>query len=57
MKSGRFSSPMGRKSLRSLCDSAWDNMSTFVMALAHGAEGLYDSWMKNSRNFSHDLVQ
>ena len=32
------------------CDSAWDTVSPFVMALAHGAENLYDGWMKNKRS-------
>ena len=32
------------------CDSAWDTVSPFVMALSHGAEGLYDGWMKNPRS-------
>ncbi len=32
------------------CDSAWETISPFVMALAHGAEGLYDGWMKNPRS-------
>ena len=32
------------------CDSAWDTLSPFVMALAHGAEDLYDGWMKNRRS-------
>ena len=32
------------------CDSAWDTVSPFVMALAHGAENFYDGWMKNSRS-------
>ncbi len=30
-----------------LCESAWQSLSPFVMALAHGATGLYDGWMKN----------
>ena len=30
-----------------LCESAWQTLSPFVMALAHGATGLYDGWMKN----------
>ena len=30
-----------------LCESAWQTLSPFVMALAHGAENLYDGWMKN----------
>lgn len=29
-----------------LCESAWQTLSPFVMALAHGATGLYDGWMK-----------
>lgn len=30
-----------------LCDSAWQSMSPFVMALAHGGRDLYQGWMKN----------
>ena len=30
-----------------LCQSAWDTMSPFVMALAHGGGTFYDGWMKN----------
>ena len=33
-----------------LCDSAWETLSPFVMALAHGAEDFYDGWMKNPRS-------
>ena len=29
------------------CDSAWESISSFVMALSYGAEDLYDGWMKN----------
>ena len=32
------------------CDSAWDTVSPFVLALAHGAENFYDGWMKNPRS-------
>ena len=32
------------------CDSAWDTVSPFVMALSHGAEDLYDGWMKNPKS-------
>ena len=32
------------------CDSAWDSVSPFVMALSCGAEDLYDGWMKNKRS-------
>ena len=33
-----------------LCQSAWDSMSPFVLALSHGGENLYDGWMKNPRS-------
>ena len=29
------------------CESAWDSVSPFVMALAHGGGNFYDGWMKN----------
>ena len=31
------------------CLSAWETVSPFVMALAHGAENFYDGWMKKPR--------
>ena len=33
-----------------LCESAWQTLSPFVMALAYGAENLYDGWMKNPKS-------
>ena len=32
------------------CPSAWDAVSPFVMALAHGGEDFYGGWMKNPRS-------
>ena len=32
------------------CDSAWQTVSPFVMALAHGAIDFYDGWMQNPRS-------
>ena len=32
------------------CDSAWNSVSPFVMALAHGGENFYDGWMKNPKS-------
>ena len=32
------------------CDSAWDSISAFVMALAHGGEDFYNGWMKNKKS-------
>ncbi|HIY32600.1 MAG TPA: TIGR04076 family protein [Candidatus Evtepia faecavium] len=31
------------------CQSAWDTLYPFVLALSHGAEDFYDGWMKNKR--------
>lgn len=33
-----------------LCQSAWDSMSAFVLALACGGENIYDGWMKNRKS-------
>ena len=32
------------------CESAWQSLSPFVMALAHGAQDFYGGWMKNKRS-------
>ena len=32
------------------CGSAWDSMSAFVMALAHGGGNFYDGWMKDPKS-------
>ena len=32
------------------CESAWETLSPFVLALSHGAEDFYDGWMKNKRS-------
>ena len=32
------------------CQSAWDSMSAFVLALSHGGSGIYNGWMKNPRS-------
>ena len=32
------------------CASAWDTVSPFVLALAHGAENFYDGWMKDKKS-------
>ncbi len=33
-----------------LCESAWQSMSPFVLALACGGEDIYDGWMKNKKS-------
>lgn len=32
------------------CNSAWDTLSPFVLALSHGAQDFYDGWMKNKKS-------
>ena len=32
------------------CQSAWDTLSPFVLALSHGGENFYNGWMKNPRS-------
>jgi len=33
-----------------MCESAWNSISPFVMALAHGGSNFYDGWMKNPKS-------
>ena len=40
----------GWKKPEGFCDSAWETISPFVMALAHGGEDFYDGWMKNKKS-------
>ena len=32
------------------CDSAWESVSPFVLALANGASDFYGGWMKNKKS-------
>ena len=50
METGRIFIADGWRKPEGFCDSAWDSVSPFVMALSHGAENLYDGWMKNGRS-------
>lgn len=50
MRPGREFIANGWKKPDGFCDSAWEVLSPFVMALSHGAENLYDGWMKNGRS-------
>ncbi len=50
LKEGQVFIANGWKRPDGLCESAWESMSAFVMALAHGGGGFYDGWMKNSRS-------
>ena len=50
MKLGQVFIANGRQQPEGFCDSAWETISPFVMALAHGAEDFYDGWMKNKKS-------
>ena len=50
MKLGQVFIANGWQKPEGMCDSAWETMSPFVMALAHGGENFYDGWMKNPRS-------
>lgn len=41
---------VGHKKPEGFCDSAWEALSPFVMALSYGAEDFYDGWMKNKKS-------
>ena len=47
MKLGQVFLCQGWQKPEGFCDSAWETVSPFVLALAHGAEDFYDGWMKN----------
>ena len=38
------------------CQSAWDTLSPFVLALSHGGENFYDGWMRDPP-VRHALLQ
>ena len=40
----------GWKRPEGLCESAWESMSPFVLALSCGGENIYDGWMKNKKS-------
>jgi uncharacterized repeat protein (TIGR04076 family) len=50
MKIGQTFIANGWERPEGLCASAWESISPFVMALAHGAEDFYNGWMKNKKS-------
>lgn len=50
MEEGQVFLANGWEKPEGLCLSAWESMSPFVLALSHGAEGIYDGWMKDPRS-------
>ena len=50
MEEGQVFIADGWKKPEGMCQSAWDTMSPFVLALSHGGGDFYDGWMKNPRS-------
>ena len=50
MTVGRTFIANGWKRPEGFCESAWDTVSPFVMALSHGGQNFYDGWMKNPKS-------
>ena len=50
MEEGQVFIAEGWEKPEGLCQSAWESMSAFVMALAHGGENFYEGWMKNPKS-------
>ncbi|MBQ5840962.1 MAG: TIGR04076 family protein [Clostridia bacterium] len=47
MREGQVFVTNGRQKPDGFCQSAWDTLSPFVLALSHGGGNFYDGWMKN----------
>ena len=50
MEEGQVFVADGWKRPEGFCESAWETLSPFVLALSHGAEDFYDGWMKNKKS-------
>ena len=50
MKEGQVFIANGWQKPEGLCQSAWESMSQFVLALSHGGGNFYDGWMKNEKS-------
>ena len=50
MKVGQTFVANGWERPEGFCESAWESMSAFVLALSHGGGDFYDGWMKNPKS-------
>lgn len=50
MREGQIFIANGWEKPQYFCESAWQSISAFVMALAYGGENFYDGWMKNKKS-------
>ena len=50
MQEGQVFLANGWQKPEGFCQSAWDSLSPFVLALAHGGRDFYNGWMKNKKS-------
>ena len=50
MKVGQVFISINGQKPSGFCDSAWDSVSPFVIALSRGEKNFYDGWMKNEKS-------
>ncbi len=50
MAVGKIFLANGYNKPENFCDSAWESISPFVLALSSGGEDIYDGWMKNKKS-------
>lgn len=50
MKEGQVFVSQDWQRPQGLCESAWQSMSPFVLALACGGQDIYDGWMKDKKS-------
>ena len=50
MEEGQVFIATGWERPEGFCQSAWDTLSPFVLALSHGGGDFYDGWMKNKKS-------
>ncbi len=50
MREGQVFTANGWQRPEGFCESAWETVSPFVMALSHGAADFYGGWMKDPRS-------
>ncbi len=50
MEVGQIFITNGWQRPENFCESAWKNISEYVMALSHGAENFFDGWMRNKKS-------
>ena len=50
MEEGTVYIANGWEKPENFCDSAWESLSPFVLALANGASDFYYGWMKNEKS-------